>query len=408
MGQRAFPNHEAFILSEAEGETVRSIREHGALSRTDLSNLTGLSRAKISSTIEGLIRSGILEEVGLGDSQGGRRPRLVHFNSSAGFVAGIDMGASGVDIALADLTGQIVARHFDPTTNVATGPVSVLSRVQEIIAGLLSEQQIAPEQLRGIGMGVPGPVEFSTGLLTSPPIMPGWDRFPIRDFLGRKFPNTKVIIDNDVNVMALGELRAGEGIGSDNFIYVKIGTGIGAGIVCDGEVYRGSTGCAGDVGHICIDYNGPVCHCGNIGCLEVMAAGPAIARRAIQAAERNESPILARLMREKSGLLSAEDVGIAAATGDHVSISIIQDSGRMVGRMLASVINFFNPSLILIGGGVSKIGYHLLSSIRQEVLYRSLPLSTRQLQIKLSSMSDDAGVIGAVHLILERIFVVQN
>ncbi|HLA43956.1 MAG TPA: ROK family protein, partial [Aggregatilineales bacterium] len=215
-----------------------------------------------------------------------------------------------------------------------------------------------------------------------------------------------VIVDNDVNVMALGELRAGAGINQLNLLFIKVGTGIGCGIICSGEIYRGTNGCAGDIGHICADPNGPVCHCGNIGCLEAMAAGPPIAARAMEAVRAGESKILARYVDLNGGTLTAEHVGAAAAEGDRIANEIIQDSGRMIGEVLAGLVNFFNPSLILIGGDVSNIGHQFLSSIRRGVLHRSLPLSTRHLRIDTSPMGVDAGIVGAISLALEHVFVV--
>jgi predicted NBD/HSP70 family sugar kinase len=205
----------------------------------------------------------------------------------------------------------------------------------------------------------------------------------------------------------LGELKAGVGQDKENFIFVKIGTGIGAGIVSNKQIYRGSSGCAGDIGHICADQQGPVCKCGNTGCLEAVAAGPAIAANAMKFAASGKSPLLAKLMEARNGVLTAEDVGRAAADGDPSSFEIIRNSGLMIGEVLASLVNFFNPQIIVLGGGVSNIGYQLLSSIRQAVLHRSLPLATRDLHIVYSDLGVQAGVIGAINLALETIFEVD-
>jgi predicted NBD/HSP70 family sugar kinase len=238
--------------------------------------------------------------------------------------------------------------------------------------------------------------------------MPDWEAYPIRDFVREAFPAAEVVVDNDANIMAFGELCAGVGR-VDNLILIKIGTGIGAGIVCNGQIYRGSSGCAGEVGHVCVDRDGLVCpRCGNIGCLEAMAAGPAIADRAMEAAQTGKSTILADLLKEGRRSLTAMDVGAAAATGDRASIKIIQDSGRMIGEVLAGLVNFFNPKLILISGGVSNIGPQLLSSIRQAVLRRSHPRSTEDLRIEYSSLGPDAGIMGAIFLALENVFVVDR
>jgi glucokinase-like ROK family protein len=289
--------------------------------------------------------------------------------------------------------------------DVRDGPEVVLGQLTQLTLDRLANLAISPERVISFGIGVPGPVDFEAGMLIAPPIMPGWDGYPIRATLWRTFPNAAVIVDNDVNVMALGELRNGAGTRHDNFIFVKVGTGIGSGIVCNGAIYRGADGCAGDIGHICADRNGPVCVCGNIGCLEAIAAGPPIAAKAALSAAEGRSPILVRLMDANGGVLTAVEVGRAAAEGDPVSNAIIQDSGRMIGEVLAGLVNFFNPSLILIGGGVSGIGHQFLAAIRRGVLHRSLPLSTRHLRIDVSTMGASAGVIGALALATEYVLV---
>ncbi len=346
-------------------------------------------------------------EVGEGDSQGGRRPHLLRLNSHLGYIVGVDIGATSVDLALADLNAQVLLRDSSPV-DVRGEPALLLGEVKRLLLDLLRLQGLRAEQIVGVGVGVPGPVDFVRGVLVAPPLMPAWENFPIRNFFHHLFPNASVAVDNDVNIMALGELRSGAGVGVENFLFVKIGTGIGAGIICHGLVHRGSTGSAGDIGHICSDRNGPICHCGSPGCLEIMAAGPAIAARAKEAAQAGSSAILAKALTANSGTLKAEDVGAAARQGDRAAIEIIQSSGYMIGDVLAGLVNFFNPSLILIGGGVSNIGNQLLATIRQAVLRRSTALATRELVISYSLMGLQAGVAGAVHLALDNLFVISN
>lgn len=393
-----------FELEPQEVSIVQTLREHGELSRTDLADLTGFSRAKITHVVGGLVDRHIIAEVGEGESSGGRRPRLLTFNSEFGYVVGVDMGATSLDIALADFNGHILERHYE-LADVREGAERILSRVTAIISDQIAKHGISPERIYGVGIGVPGPVEFSKGVLIVPPIMPGWEAYPIREFIRNAFPYATVIVDNDVNVMALGEQRAGAGVGVENFLFVKVGTGIGCGIVAQGHIYRGSSGCAGDIGHITADRNGPVCHCGNIGCLEAVAAGPPMAAKAMAAAKAGNSAILSRLMDAHEQQLTAEDVGIAAQQGDRAALEIIQDSGRIIGEVLAGLVNFFNPNVIVIGGGVSKIGGQFLVAIRRAVLHRSTPLSTRHLRIDYSEINEDVGVIGAIALTLEHQFV---
>lgn len=392
-------------LGPLEGVIVQAIRAQGPQSRSDLARQLDYSRASVTGIVGKMQAGGILREVGEGQSAGGRRPLLLDINPELGYVAGIDIGATSVAVALADFSGRILERVDEPG-DVSVGPEFFLTRVCELVGELLDRRGLGPETLIAAGIGVPGPVEFTPGLLIAPPLMPTWERFPIRDFVRRRFPKARVVVDNDVNIMAKGEQQAGGGQGLENFLFVKIGTGIGCGIVCDSDIYRGSDGCAGDIGHICVDYNGPVCHCGNPGCLEIMAAGPAIAAQATRRALDGESPFLYARLQE-TGELTAEDVGDAAAAGDRVANEIIRQSGRMVGGVLAGLVNFFNPNAIFIGGGVTKIGHILLSTLRQATLRRATALSTRQLRVEYSQLGEDAGVIGAIWLALEHVFVVK-
>lgn len=395
-----------FNLAQTDVAVLKEIRNDGPLSRTELAAGLNYSRASITSVINNLLALQILQEVGQGKSAGGRPPLLLDFNDKFGYVAGVDIGATSIDIALADFQGHILERRAE-SCDVRVGPGPLLSSVVEMIQGMLDYRGLAPDQLVAAGVGVPGPVEFSEGVLSAPPLMPAWEGYPIRDFLTEYFPMTRVVVDNDVNILAKGEQQAGAGRGIDNFLFVKVGTGIGCGIIANHNIYRGSDGCAGDVGHICVDYNGPVCHCGNPGCLEFMAAGPAIAKQGIAGIRAGESKFLSRRMEENGGTLTAVDIGDAAAAGDRLANEIIRRSGRMIGGVLAGLVNFFNPRVIVIGGGVSNIGLQFLSSIRQATLRRSTPLSTRKLRIVYSQLGEDAGVVGAIWLALENVFIVK-
>jgi glucokinase-like ROK family protein len=395
------------IVSAHEAQIIAALRKHDTISRTDIVRLTGWSRPKVTTEVGKLAKRGILIESGEGASQGGRRPRLLKFNHQLGCIVGMDIGATSMDIAIADLNAQVLARDSGPA-DVRDEPLELLGAAKQRVLALLAKLNLRPQQVLGVGVGVPGPVDFLKGILVAPPLMPAWEGFSIRGYFHAVFPSAFVAVDNDVNIMALGELRGGAGMGQEDFIFVKIGTGIGAGIVCNGNVHRGHNGSAGDIGHICADHNGPICRCGNVGCLEAMAAGPAIADRATEAVQNGSSPILAQKLAANNGVLRAEDVAAAVREGDRASIEIVQRSGQLIGDVLAGLVNFFNPSMILVGGGVSNIGNQLLASIRQAVLRRSTALATRELIVSYSPMSGDAGVTGAIHLALEHLFVVQD
>jgi glucokinase-like ROK family protein len=390
-------------ITDSERKLIESIRHEGELTKSDLVQSTDYSRTKITSCVDSLLRKRIIVANNSTEYSGGRRAKSYRLNEKLGLVAGVQIGATSVGLGIADFAGHILLRHAEAAA-VRDGPVASLGRVCSLLEKMSQEVGLGSRRIDGIGVGVPGPVDFSAGTVVSPPIMPGWDRYPIIETVQQWFPHANVVVDNDVNVMALGEANLGAARGVHNLIFVKIGTGIGAGIICEGRIYRGSSGCAGDIGHICVDKDGPVCHCGNRGCLESMAAGPAIAERALMAARAGQSATLLEAFHRNGGLLRAEDVGAAAREGDTVATRVIRESGQFVGEVLASLVNFYNPDMIVIGGGVSNLGDLLLSSIRQAVFSRSLPLSTRNLQIIFSGIGAELGVFGGVSLALDYVF----
>lgn len=395
------------MLSKAEAEVIRALRKNGQTSRTEIAHMTGWSRAKTSQEVNALIEKGYLVEVGEGISNGGRKPRLVRFNNQLGYIVGIDIGATSLEIALADINGSILKRVAEPT-DVRQPPEEILGRCSMLTLELIVAHGVRPEQILGIGVGVPGPVDFTRGVLVAPPLMPDWENYPIRNFFKETFLSAYVVVDNDVNIMALGEQRSGDAANLDHFLVIKIGTGIGCGIMAGRKIHRGSDGCAGDIGHICVDKQGPICRCGNHGCLEAMAAGPAIAEKAMQAARDGKSELLQKMMEINRGVLTPENVNTACREGDEAALEIIRASGQMIGDVLAGLVNFFNPSHIFIGGGIANFGNHLLIAIKRAVLRQSLPLATTNLAISFSRAGSDAGVIGAVMLALEYLFVVKD
>ena len=363
---------------------------HGP-SREALATHLGCSKTRVNALVAGLLDEGWLDQVGPRASSGGRRAETLQLHKALGVVIAVDLGATSIVLAVLTPDLSVLAQHGE-AIDVRNGPGIVLSRMRGLMRELLQRAGLKPRQVIAIGIGVPGPVDFARGQLVEPPLMPQWDSYSIRDDLRTEY-TAPVWVDNDVNLMALGELwRLQRGL--PNFLVIKVGTGIGCGVVCHGEVYRGANGSAGDVGHICVDPAGPRCHCGNLGCVETMAAGPAIARQAIEMAESGRSALLAERLADQ-GTLTPEDVGLASRAGDLAANDLVQTAGALIGQMLASVVNFFNPSHVFVGGGVTRIGPLFLASLRQSVYHRSLALSTRHLEIQYAPLGDQAGVIGA-------------
>jgi len=384
--------------SQLQARLLAELRDEGPLSKAQLAGTLQVSRTTVGVEVVRLGELGLAVEAGPAASRGGRRSTLVDLSPDIRF-AGIAIGATGLSVGVTD--GRLTTlgvRHR--SCDIKQGPEVVLGLALETLREVMAE--VGVTRLSGAGVGVPGPVDFHRGVPVSPPIMPGWDGYQVRDAISRDL-GCPVVLDNDVNVLTVGEQHAGVARNARDFLFVKIGTGIGCGIVVDGELYRGVDGCAGDIGHIRVDDFGPTCACGNTGCLEAFAGGAALARDATAAARAGRSERLAAILAEQ-GELTAADVGRAVAAGDPVSVQLIRDSGRRVGQVLASLVSFFNPGLIVIGGGVTGLGHTLLAEIRGITYRRSLPLATGNLPIVLSELGAEGGVVGAARLISGAVY----
>jgi glucokinase-like ROK family protein len=386
------------VVDAPHQRVLRLLRDEGPVSRAELGDRLELTRPRLLAEVERLVATGLVAEAGMAASRGGRRSTLVELHPRLRFAA-VDLGASSIDIEVTNGRLEPVAAYQEPS-DIRSGPKVILHRVNELLAKARTDG--AYERLDAVGIGVPGPVSFRDGVPVSPPIMPGWDRYPVRELLAREH-GCPAVVDNDVNIMAIGERHGGVAHSVDDFLFVKIGTGIGCGIHLGGGVYRGVDGCAGDIGHIQVDAHGPVCSCGNTGCLEALFSGAAMARDALAAARSGESPALAE--RLATGIdVSARDVAEGAAEGDVTCIRLIRDGGRRVGAVLATLVSFANPSMIVIGGGLAQLGHVLLAEIRSVVYRRSLPLATGNLPVVLSELGSRAGVTGAAVLASDAAF----
>ncbi|MDT0344301.1 ROK family transcriptional regulator [Streptomyces litchfieldiae] len=381
-----------------QARLLRLLRDGGPSSRAQLGDRIELSRSKLAVEIDRLLETGLVVGDGFAASRGGRRSHNVRLAPQLRFL-GVDIGATSIDVAVTGPELEILG-HLTEPMDVREGPVAVCEQVLAM-AAKLRDAGLA-DHFDGAGIGVPGPVRFPDGVPVAPPIMPGWDGFPVREALGQEL-GCPVMVDNDVNLMALGEQHAGVAHSVQDFICVKIGTGIGCGIVADGKVHRGATGSAGDIGHIRVEADGRQCPCGNRGCLEAYFGGAALARDAEAAARDGRSPELAARLTA-TGALTAADVASAAAAGDVASLDLIRHGGSRTGQVIAGLVSFFNPALVVIGGGVTGLGHTLLAAIRTQVYRQSLPLATGNLPIVLGELGPVAGVTGAARLISDHLF----
>jgi len=361
------------------------LRDGVPRTRAELAKSTGLARSTIAARVDELMRMGLITPIADGVSTGGRPPSQFALNPGARLVLAADIGASHAKLAITDLTGTILVEHGEPL-DVTLGPVTVLTWVVENAQMLMKRLDRDPKDLAAIGMGIPGPVEHSTGQPVNPPIMPGWDRFDVPGWV-RQHLDVPVLVDNDVNIMALGE-RAAAYPNVEHLMFVKIATGIGAGVISSGTLQRGAQGIAGDIGHVQVARGAGVpCHCGNKGCLEALASGPAIAR-----ALRDQG------VQADSG----NDVVDLVKRGNIDAIQAVRQAGRDIGEVLTTCVSLVNPSVIAIGGSMARVGEHLIAGVREVVYTRSIPLATEHLAIVQSAAAGNAAVLGASMLAIEH------
>ncbi len=375
--------------ADSPGELLALIRDGRASTRSELSRLTGLSRSTITQRVDVLLNREFVYEAGEAPSSGGRPPQTIAFNSTVGVVLVADLGATHSRLAVADLSGEVLG-EVSGDLAIATGPDEVMAWVLERFAELLDGAGRTGDDVRGIGVGLPGPVEYSAGRAVDPPIMPGWDGVSVPALLRGAYP-VPVLVDNDVNIMALGEYWTRWRHRVDNMLFVKVGTGIGSGIVANGNIYRGQHGAAGDMGHVQVaSASTTICRCGNLGCLEAVAGGAAIARRLTELGTPVED---------------AREVASRAMAGDPTANRLVRDAGRQIGEVLAGAVNLLNPGAIVLGGDVALAANQLVAGVRERIYERSTVLATHDLRIERTELGDRAGVVGAAVMIIESILL---
>ncbi|TPW77368.1 ROK family protein [Schumannella soli] len=366
------------------GELLRVLRDGTPRTRAELAEQLGVARSTLGLRIDALLDTGLVGPGDDGVSTGGRPPSRIALRPDARVVLAADLGAGHARIALTDLLGVTLAEH-SADIRIADGPDAVIAWVADRAEELLAELGRTRDDLLAAGIGVPGPVDHASGRPVSPPIMPGWNDVDVPRLLRERL-DVPVFVDNDVNLAALGE-RTHAHPDVDDLLFVKVATGIGLGLVADGQLRRGAQGTAGDLGHVRVARGAGVrCTCGNEGCLEALAAWPAIA---------------AALAAEGVEVGSAGDLLALVESGDVRAVAAVRQAGRDLGEVLATCVNLINPSVIVIGGSLAQIGEQLLAGVREVVYSRSTPAATAALQITLSQTREHAAVYGASMLAID-------
>jgi predicted NBD/HSP70 family sugar kinase len=367
------------VAPDSPGAVLQLIRSGTATSRSDLAKLVGVSASTAGSRVEALIEHGYVREAGDGKSQGGRRPRRLELRPEFGLVAGADLGSTHAAVGLFDMCGRML-RHLQTTIEIEDGPGTVLEEVYLQIR----EMTDLPIPLRGITFGLPGPVDVRTGRVVSPSRMPGWHGARVCTEL-RRLTSLPVIVDNDANLMALGEHSIAP---VDHLVFVKAGTGIGCGVIADGRLHHGAVGAAGDISHLPVPgYEEVPCSCGRNGCLDAVASGAALVRELAAAGVNVKEPA---------------DVVALAGDANPLATRLLREAGRATGEVLATIVNFFNPNALVIGGQLSR-AEPFVASIRSTIYELSLPMAIEDLQVLATKTGTRAGVTGAAHLMLEHL-----
>jgi predicted NBD/HSP70 family sugar kinase len=367
---------------------VDALRVHGRLSRADISRRTGLSRSTVSTIASDLLGRGFVTERTESEEERagqGRPPVLLSLDPSAGTVVGVDFDHNRLRVAVSDLSRTVLAESVT-AVDVDNDALEALDAAGELVEAALEDAEVDRARVLGVGVALAGPVDHARGALHPSSILPGWAHVDAAAELSARL-ELPVHIDNDANLGALAEVTLGAGRNAQHALYVQISSGIGAGLIVDGRPYHGFNGVAGEIGHIAVDETGPICRCGNRGCLEMLASGPA----------------LVRMLRSGRGAeLSVPEMIELARTGDLGARRVISDAGTVVGRVIASVCNIFNPEMVVVGGDLGAAGELFLGPVRESVMRSALPTATKGLDVVAGTLGERANVLGALALAIAQ------
>lgn len=362
---------------------IDALRAGARVTRAELSERTGLSRATVSGLVRDLERSGLVtvSTDAPGTGRTGRRPEVVRLTRRAGAVLGVDFGHEHVRVAVGDLAGEVLAARSS-LVDVDRGMDDALVVARRLATVVAEEAGVDRSELQACGAGVPAPVDRATGRIGSTSLLPGWTGTTLHTTLGRVL-GIPVVVDNDANLGALGEHAAGAARGADDVIYMKISSGIGAGVISGGRLVRGSTGIAGELGHVAVVPNGVPCRCGGRGCLETVASAPAVRRQ---------------LLQSTGHAVPADDLLRALTGGDPRVTRLLADAGRSIGRVLAAACHLLDPAVVVLGGDPAFSTEPVLAGLREELDRHRLPGSGGDVLIVPAQLGPQGQVVGALRL----------
>ncbi|WP_163539496.1 ROK family transcriptional regulator [Gracilibacillus sp. YIM 98692] len=378
---------------------LNKIRTAGSISRAQIAKETKLTPPTVGTIVKELLEQELIKESVLGASQGGRKPKMLELNTTGFYIIGIDVGPSNIQFILSDLSGNVVD-NWHKAVHEGIDERAFLSTLEQGVAQLIDQNKSL--RLIGIGVAMHGVVDAALGISVFAPNL-NLRNISIKEHLETTF-DMDVRVENDAKALALGEAWFHDQVPQTSMIAVNVGRGIGAGLVINGKLFNGEHGIAGEIGHMTIDINGKLCSCGNVGCLQTVASGPAIAERAHELVLHGEKTVLTEWVTHEPKPITAELVHRAAETGDTLSQEILFNAGIYIGVALTNLIHVCNPCQIIVGGGVSKAGDFIISPIRQTIRERVISERAQETPVVVSKLGDYGSALGAVALILSELF----
>ena len=395
---KGYLSHKDFKL-----RTLNIIRNTGPSTKQAIASKLGINITTTTSLINKLYKEyKILVVSGVDDSTGGRKPKLYQINKKFGYVIGLDIGGENIRVIITDILGNIISSLRDKI-NSEKSKEEIISKILGMMDSLIIKSKISKEKILGIGMSISGIIDTESGYIIFCPNIEGFKDFPVKKIMEEK-TKMKVFIDDSVRCMAIAEKRYGIAKSYNNFFFISLGKGIGIGVYIDGKIYRGSMGLAGELGHITVSENGPICNCGNRGCLEAIASSDGIIRRAREGMKKGIVTSLSSAINGNFDNLTVEIIAKAAKDGDKFAYYIINRTGEYIGIAIAAALNLFGSDLIVLGGGVSECGDILLSAIKRTVKTRALDVISRKVAIIKTQLDDNIAALGAVTNLIDILF----
>lgn len=392
-------------LRNIKHKIILSVKESGPSTQKNLSSRLDMHVTALSKAINELVfQDRLLVEKGKDLSYGGRRSRLYHLNKDIGYIVGIDIGGANIRVILIDISGNILIQTKEQTSQ--SGGDKVFQQTIGLLNKTMQKINISYNDIIGVGVGISGCIDANSGSISFCPNIKGLENFPFKEKLEDEI-NKPVVFDDSVRCMALAEKKYGCAKDFNNFIFVSLGIGIGAGIFINNSIYRGSKkskGFTGEIGHITVSEAGPRCKCGNKGCLEVLASGPSIINRALDGIKNNIITSLTKFSENNYSGLTVEKIIEEASTGDKFSYYIINRTGEYIGMAIADAVNLFGGDQIIIGGGISNSGEILLDAVKRTVQMRALAIISKNIQISKSTLDDNSAALGAGANFIDYLF----